>query len=82
MDSEEEVEAFEITDRDFENELNPGFRQKQTKEQAIYGVWANSDDEELGTYQSKTRKKFGLQSKDSDPLGFVSGGLFHDKEGY
>ncbi|XP_066910452.1 tuftelin-interacting protein 11-like [Clytia hemisphaerica] len=78
MSSGDEVEAFEITDQDLESELNPGFHRKQTKEQAIYGVWANSDDEEEGNYQKKTRKKFGLQA--DVPMGFVSGGKFHDED--
>lgn len=43
-----ELESFEITDWDLQNEFNP-HRQRhwQTKEEATYGVWAerDSDDE-------------------------------------
>ena len=74
----EEVESFEITDYDLESELNPGFRKRQTKEQAIYGVWADSDEEEDGgNYRSKTKRK--MKNDYTQPLGFVSGGLFHDE---
>ena len=77
MSDEEEVESFEITDYDLESELNPGLRKRQTKEQAIYGIWATSDDEMEGTHQrgSKIRK-----STYAEPMGFVSGGLFKQKE--
>ena len=79
MASDEEFESFEITDFDLESELYPGQHKKQTKEQAIYGVWANSDDENDGHMQRKSRKKSGI-SEYVDPMGFVSGGLFNDKE--
>lgn len=77
ISDEEEVESFEITDYDLESELNPGLRKRQTKEQAIYGIWATSDDETEGTHQrgSKIRK-----STYAEPMGFVSGGLFKQKE--
>lgn len=80
MSSGEELEAFEITDHDLQSELNPQFgRRQQTKEQAIYGVWANSDDEEEGNHRRKARKNHGL--RDDVPMGFVSGGSFHDQDG-
>ncbi|XP_012559008.1 tuftelin-interacting protein 11 isoform X1 [Hydra vulgaris] len=78
MASDEEFESFEITDFDLESELYPGQHKKQTKEQAIYGVWANSDDENDGHMQRKSRKKFEV-SDYVDPMGFVSGGLFNEK---
>lgn len=47
-DDDVEMERFEITDWDLENEFNPN-RQRhwQTKEEATYGMWAerDSDDE-------------------------------------
>lgn len=47
-EEEVELERFEITDWDLQNEFNPN-RQRhwQTKEEAVYGIWAerDSDDE-------------------------------------
>lgn len=43
-----EMEKFEITDWDLENEFNPNRRKHwQTKEDTTYGIWAerDSDDE-------------------------------------
>ena len=47
LDSEEEVESFEITDEDVYNALNVKKRRKFTKEDGIYGMYAqrDSDDE-------------------------------------
>lgn len=73
-DSDNEVESFEITDYDLQSELNPGMGNKrQTKEQAIYGIWANSDDEMEadGTHQRRSQIR-----KNVEPMGFVSGGTF------
>ena len=80
MSSGDEKEAFEITDHDLESELNPQYgKRQQTKEQATYGIWANSDDEDEGNHRRKARKNFGLKA--DVPMGFVSGGSFHDKDG-
>ncbi|XP_070505533.1 septin-interacting protein 1 [Chironomus tepperi] len=73
---EEEYEKFEITDYDLDNEFNPNRnRKKFTKNQQIYGVWADSDDDatELEMKGSKGgRKTF----KDyTAPVSFVSGGV-------
>ena len=39
--SSPEVEKFEVTDYDLENEFNPNRRQRrQTKNQATYGKWS------------------------------------------
>ncbi|KAK8737875.1 hypothetical protein OTU49_004288 [Cherax quadricarinatus] len=74
--SDNEVEKFEITDYDLENEFKtsrPGRR--QTKEQQIYGIWAQeSGDEEEGEPESlnvplpRARVLRG-------GLNFVSGGI-------
>lgn len=44
-----EVEKFEVTEWDLANEFNPERRRhRQTKEEAVYGIWAergDSDDE-------------------------------------
>lgn len=47
LDSEEELESFEITDEDVYNALNIKKRRKFTKEDGIYGMYAmrDSDDE-------------------------------------
>lgn len=78
MASDGEVESFEITDYDLESELNPGMRRKQTKEEAIYGIWATSDDENDDNFRKKSKKK--MKNDYTQPLGFVSGGLFHDED--
>ena len=47
FDSEEELESFEVTDEDVYNALNVKKRRKFTKEDGIYGMYAqrDSDDE-------------------------------------
>nr|XP_039257715.1 tuftelin-interacting protein 11-like [Styela clava]XP_039257716.1 tuftelin-interacting protein 11-like [Styela clava]XP_039257717.1 tuftelin-interacting protein 11-like [Styela clava] len=70
-DSEEEneMEKFELTNDDIANEFNPDRPQfKQTKEQALYGIWAKSSENNYG----KKKRDF------SAPVTFISGGL---KEG-
>ena len=44
--ADEEVERFEITDYDLENEFGSGPRRRGlTKEQQIYGIWADNSGE-------------------------------------
>lgn len=44
-DSEEEVEAFDVTNDDLINEFNPDRPQfRQTKEDALYGMWATREE--------------------------------------
>ncbi|XP_043831797.1 tuftelin-interacting protein 11 isoform X2 [Dromiciops gliroides] len=70
-EEEDEMENFEITDWDLQNEFNPN-RQRhwQTKEEATYGVWAERDPED-------ERPSFGgKRSRDfSAPVNFISAGL-------
>ena len=72
-DDDVEVEDFEITDYDMMEGLGLGFRRrKMTKEEAIYGMWAerdSDDDEGPSGFAGKRRKDY------SKPLSFVSGGI-------
>lgn len=73
MDDDVEVEDFEITDRDLMEGFGLGFiRHRMTREEAIYGMWAerDSDDDEGPRGYSKKRKKDYTK-----PLNFVSGGI-------
>lgn len=81
--SDEEYEKFEINDYDLENEFNPfRARRRPTKNQQIYGIWADKDsDEDDAGETSGRRNRAGAggskkQSKDySAPIGFVAGGV-------
>lgn len=51
MANGDEYEKFEITDHDLQNEFNTGFRRKGlSKEQQIYGIWAENEDDEVRLY--------------------------------
>ncbi|XP_026278678.1 tuftelin-interacting protein 11 isoform X1 [Frankliniella occidentalis] len=78
--SDEEVERFEITDYDLDNEFNINRpRRKQSKNQQIYGIWADDSGDEgepssqRGGFGSRPRgrKKFDT----SAPISFVAGGV-------
>ena len=46
--ADDEMLKFEITDQDLENEFRTGFRRRGlTKEQQIYGMWAENSDAEV-----------------------------------
>lgn len=68
-----EIENFEITDWDIANEFNINrVRRRPTKNQQIYGIWADSDDE------GDARPSFQSSKKHKDfsaPISFVSGGV-------
>ncbi|MBN3311825.1 TFP11 protein, partial [Atractosteus spatula] len=68
-----EVERFEVTDWDLENEFNPDRRRhRQTKEEATYGVWAERDsDDERPSFGGKRSRDY------TAPVSFVSAALTH-----
>ncbi|XP_073974704.1 septin interacting protein 1 [Rhodnius prolixus] len=74
--SDEEYEAFEVTDYDLENEFNINRRRRTTKNQQIYGIWSRDSDDDEGegrpSFKSGSRKAKNLSSA---PIGFVSGGV-------
>ena len=64
------MEAFEVTDYDLESEFNPHARRgfRQTREEQIYGVFADdSGDEKVGPSKPKRKPNY------TAPLGFVKG---------
>ncbi|XP_023302666.2 septin-interacting protein 1 [Lucilia cuprina] len=84
--SDNEYERFEITDYDLDNEFNPNRpRKKQTKQQQIYGIWAddseNEEEESSGRRRGGRKGRMGLgssgsRSKDyTAPVNFVAGGI-------
>lgn len=80
--SDQEYEKFEISDYDLENEFNPfRGRKRPTKNQQIYGIWADDDsDAEQSTSKGRNRGGGGggdlKKSKDyTAPIGFVAGGV-------
>uniref|UniRef100_A0A6B2EKK5 Putative tuftelin-interacting protein tip39 n=1 Tax=Phlebotomus kandelakii TaxID=1109342 RepID=A0A6B2EKK5_9DIPT len=69
--SDNEYEKFEITDYDLDNEFNPNRRRRLTKNQQIYGMWADdSDNEDATDFPRKGRAK-----DYSAPVSFVAGGV-------
>ena len=77
MSSEEEVEQFEVTENDLKDAFYPGFRRKFTKEQAIYGMWANDEDSGrrgFGTGGGRSKGDYTI------PMDFVSGGFTQKQE--
>ncbi|XP_067625460.1 septin-interacting protein 1 [Eurosta solidaginis] len=76
--SDNEYERFEITDYDLDNEFNPGRRRHPTKNQQIYGIWADDSDNDSGeeTSNRRGRRGAGRRPKDySAPVSFVAGGI-------
>ncbi|KAJ1520703.1 hypothetical protein ONE63_003802 [Megalurothrips usitatus] len=79
--SDEEVERFEVTDYDLDNEFNINRpRRKQSKNQHIYGIWADDSGDEgepsghkggFGSSKPRGRKKFDT----SAPISFIAGGV-------
>lgn len=77
--SSPEVERFEMTDNDYHQMFDPTSRgRRQTKNQATYGVWADSDDsgdERVGFGGKGRHKGHGSSSNAAGGISFVSGGL-------
>ncbi|KAI6171393.1 Septin and tuftelin-interacting protein 1 STIP [Aphelenchoides bicaudatus] len=75
MDDQDGYESFTLNDTDLEYALNPGARRnnRSTKNQQIYGVWADDDDYDA-------RPSFGKKSKPGGPVSFVSGGITGGKK--
>ena len=70
--AEPEIEKFEITEDDIENEFNPHRRMhKMSREQNIYGMWAEADSDEEPQFKRKGKKGKDYHA----PVSFVSGGI-------
>ena len=80
MASDEEMEAFEITEEDLLRELDPyAKRRKFTKEDAIYGMWAEHDSDEEYKGRRKGKRKDAENSDYISMLSFVAASA--DKDG-
>lgn len=79
--SDTEYEKFEINDYDLENEFNPfrTGRKRPTKNQQIYGIWADDDSDAEGNQSTSAKgRNRGDARKAKDytaPIGFVAGGI-------
>ncbi|XP_050520902.1 tuftelin-interacting protein 11 [Daktulosphaira vitifoliae] len=78
--SDEEMEKFEITDFDLDNEFNMNRPQRRlTKNQAIYGVWADEEqgdsDVEPSGFSGRGRKDKKYKQNYTAPVSFVAGGI-------
>ncbi|VDK46318.1 unnamed protein product [Anisakis simplex] len=80
-DEEDDMERFEIDDRDIEFAINPDARRGLSKNQQLYGIWADreeSDDEEDSHAGFGSATRSGKRGKNySAPVAFVSGGVKH-----
>ena len=80
MASDEEMEAFEITEEDLLRELDPyGKKRKFTKEDAIYGMWAEHDSDDEYQGRGKGKRKDKETSDYISMLSFVAASA--DKDG-
>lgn len=72
----DEVEEFEITEYDLENEFNPNRRRKKlSKNERIYGIWASR--ESSGEEEDFGRASFRGSRKGKNynaPISFIAGG--------
>lgn len=80
--SDEEYEKFEVNDYDLDNEFNPNRnRRRPTKNQQIYGIWADDDSDGEspgGGGRAGFSGKRGGRAPAKDytaPVSFVSGGV-------
>ncbi|KAL0268830.1 UNVERIFIED_CONTAM: hypothetical protein PYX00_010643 [Menopon gallinae] len=72
----DEVEEFEITEYDLENEFNPNRRRKKlSKNERIYGIWASressGEEEDFGRASFRGSKK---AKNYNAPISFIAGG--------
>ena len=67
-----------MTDQDLEDVMRPGGRRRKkfSKNQAIYGVWADNSDSE----EEPARPSFGGRKDYSAPVNFVSAGVQNQKK--
>ncbi|XP_039305230.1 tuftelin-interacting protein 11 [Solenopsis invicta] len=74
--SEDEVESFEITDYDLDNEFNIARpRRKLSKKQQMLGIWADdSDDDDVSARPSFKTYNKGPKNYTA-PINFVAGGI-------
>ncbi|XP_044753287.1 septin-interacting protein 1 [Coccinella septempunctata] len=70
---DDEVIRFEITNHDLDNEFNTRRGTPLSKEQKIYGIWADDESDED---DKRSAFKNGKESKNySAPIDFVAGGV-------
>uniref|UniRef100_A0A914X3D0 G-patch domain-containing protein n=1 Tax=Plectus sambesii TaxID=2011161 RepID=A0A914X3D0_9BILA len=73
MGDEDGMESFEVNDFDLESAMNPGRRRRATKNQQIYGMWADKEDSEE---EEEAKPSFGRKRPNyAAPVNFVSGGV-------
>lgn len=76
--SDEEVESFDINNEDLRRAFNPGAgRKKQSKEQAMLGIWAygssdenSEDDNDQFSYKNQTKMSGKKSSRVTVPINF------------
>lgn len=80
MANEEEMESFDVSERDLYDAFQPGQRRfrKMTKNQQIYGVFDEDEDENPRSSASSGRQNFSKSSTSKDytaPVDFIKGGV-------
>eukprot|EP00794_Sanderia_malayensis_P003562 gene3562-4067_t len=80
MSSDEELERFEVTDRDMQDAFYPGSRRKFTKEQAIYGRTSAPKQTSrqalsfnITKFAAWTKHTKGVGQKLMEKMGYVKG---------
>ncbi|CAI4233374.1 unnamed protein product [Auanema sp. JU1783] len=74
-------ESFAVDDEDLERALNPGTRRQfQSKNEAIYGIWAgreggSDEDDDVITTRGRGKRDGKRRTNYSAPVSFVSGGI-------
>lgn len=76
--SDNEVTGFKVNDEDLEFAWNPHQRRRKiTKEEAIYGIWADNDN----NYDRKNSKNYRDSKKANDgPIDFIESKIQIEKE--